>query len=131
MKNRKRGAQALAILGAVAMLVSAAFHGTLAYRAIVAALSGKGVDLAIVAALKAIWLIVAWHWLAIAVLVLAASFGRTAPWRAVLSVCGIALIGDALGAFAAIGAFVGDELLAIAGVSILAAAALFPQPANH
>jgi hypothetical protein len=132
MKNRKRSAQALAILGAVAMLVSAAFHGTLGYEGVVAALSQKGVDPTIVAALKAIWLIVSWHWLAIAILVLASSFGRTAPWRVVLLVCGIAVIGDALGAFAAIGIFVGDELLAVAGVSILAATALFQPPqANH
>lgn len=132
MTNRKRSAQALAILGAVAMLVSAAFHGTLGYQGIVAALAGKGVDPTVVAALKAIWLIVSWHWLAIATLVLASSFGRMAPWRVVLLVCGIAVIGDALGAFAAIGIFVGDELLAVAGVSILAAAALFQPPqANH
>jgi hypothetical protein len=132
MKNRKRSAQALAILGAVAMLVSAAFHGTLGYQGMVGGLAGKGVDPIIFAALKAIWLIVSWHWIAIAILVLASSFGRTAPWKVILSVCGIAVIGDALGAFAAIGAFVGDELLAIAGVSILAAAALFPPPlANH
>jgi hypothetical protein len=58
--------------------------------------------------------------------VLAASFGRTAPWKVILVVCGIAVIGDAAGAFAAIGLFVGDELLTVAGVSILAAAALFP-----
>jgi hypothetical protein len=50
----------------------------------------------------------------------------------ILLICGIAVIGDALSAFAAIGIFVGDELLAIAGVTILAAAALFqPPPANH
>jgi hypothetical protein len=58
MKNRKRGAQGLAVFGSVAMLVSAGFHGTLGYQNVVAAVAGKGVDPTIFPALKAIWLIV-------------------------------------------------------------------------
>lgn len=132
MNKRKRGAQSLAILGTVALLVSAAFHGTLGYQGVVAALAGKAIDPQIVSALKAIRQIVGWRWIATAILAFAASFGRTAPWRVILVVCGIAVIGDAVGAFAAIGLFAGDELLTTAGVAILAAAALFPpSPANH
>jgi hypothetical protein len=131
MRNRKITAQALAALGSVLLLVSAALHGTLGYQGIVTALSEKAVDPTAVAALKAIWLIVSWHWIAIALLVPAVLFGRAAPRKVILVICGLAVIGDAVAGYSAIGLFIGDELLAVAGLAILSAAALFPAPTRE
>ena len=128
MKNRRRIAQAIVILGSVVVFVSAALHGTFGYQGVVGALVSAKVDPGVIGAEKAIWLIVSWHWIVICVLALVASFGRAAPRKAILLLCGLAVIVDAIAAYAGVGLFIGDELLAIAGVAILTAAAIFPSP---
>jgi hypothetical protein len=126
MQTRRRIAQGLVILGSAVLFLSAAFHGLLAYPQIVNAITGKVADPFVVGALKSIWLIVSWHWIVIGVIALVASFGPFAPRKVILSLCGLAAIVDAVAAFVGVGLFAGDASLTVAGIAILAGAALFP-----
>ena len=132
MQNRKRIAQALAALGSLVLFVAAALHGILGYRAVFAALHGIDASPRIISALKVVWLMVSWHWIAVGLLALMAAFARTWPRGAILLICAVVAIVDAAGAYSAIGLFIGDELLGVAALAFLASAALFPPPlSNH
>ena len=76
--------------------------------------------------MQAVWEMAAWHWLVIGILTLVACFARSGPRRLILLLCGLLPLVDAIAGYAAIGPFIGDELLAVAGAAILAAAALLP-----
>ena len=128
MQNRKRIAQGLVALGSLVLFVAAALHGILGYRAVFAALHGIDAPPRIISALKVVWLMVSWHWIAVGILALIAAFARTWPRRAILPICALVALVDAAGAYSAIGLFIGDELLAVAALALLAGAALFPPP---
>jgi hypothetical protein len=84
-----------------------------------------------ISALKVVWLILSWHWIAVDILALIAAFARTWPHRAILLFCGLVAFVDAAGAYSALGLFIGDELLAVAALAFLASAALFLPPATQ
>ncbi|MGO9591885.1 MAG: hypothetical protein ACLP3K_17795 [Candidatus Acidiferrales bacterium] len=127
MQTRKRIAQALASLGSLILFVGASLHSTLGYRAIFGPLQGTTAPPENVQALKTIWVLYAWHSVAIGIVALLAAFVRGLPHRAILLVCGIITLGDATGTYAALGAFIGDEISFSCAVALLAAAALFPS----
>jgi len=128
MQIRKRIAQALVVLGSLVLLVAAALHGILGYPAVFGALAGTAVPNRIIGAFKAVWVFVSWHWIALDIFALIAAFARTLPRRAILLLCGLVPLVDAVGAYSAIGVFIGDELLTVAALAFLASAALFPPP---
>jgi hypothetical protein len=115
----------------VVLFAGAALHGVLGYPAVSGALHGTGVPPGMISALKVVWLMVSWHWIAVDILALIAAFARTWPHRAILLLCGLVALVDAAGAYSALGLFIGDELLAVAALALLASAALFPPPATQ
>jgi len=132
MQNRKRTAQALVVLGSLVLFVGAALHGIAGYREVFAALRGTDVPPRLISVFKAVWLFVSWHWIAVDIFALIAAFARQSPRRTILLLCGLVPLVDAVGAYSAIGLFIGDELLAVAALAFLASAALFPPtPTQH
>jgi hypothetical protein len=127
MRNRERIAQALVILGSLILFVSAPLHGFGGFRAVFSVLGGGNIPPHVMGALKVVWLMVSWHWVAIGAIALVVSFARTAPRRAVVLLCGLVTLLDAVGGFVAVGPFIGDELLSVAAVAILAGVVLFPS----
>jgi hypothetical protein len=130
MQNRKRIAQALVSLGSLILFVGAALHSVLGSRPVFGALQGTTAPQEIIRGLKAVWFIVAWHWTVIGVVALVAAFVRTSPHRAVLLLCGIVTLVDAAGMYAALGVFIGNEMIFASAVTFLAGAALFPPAQN-
>jgi hypothetical protein len=128
MQNRRRIAQALVILGSLALFVGAGLHGIAGYREVFGALRGTDVPPRLISVFKAVWLFVSWHWIAVDIFALIAAFAQTSPRRTILLLCGLVPLVDAAGAYSAIGLFIGDELLAVAALALLASAALFPPP---
>jgi len=126
MQNRKRIAQALAAIGSLVLFISAALHGIGGVREGFGALRGTGLPHPLISAFEAVWLFASWHWIAVGVLALIAAFARTSPRRTILLLCGLVPLVDAVGAYYALGLFIGDELLAVAALAFLASAALFP-----
>jgi hypothetical protein len=130
VKNRRRISQALVILGNFALINLAVLHAWSGYPAVSQIAAETQTAPRFAAGLKVIWLLVAWHWVAFGIIALAVSFGRRAPHRVVLSLCGLAILVDAAATLARIGWFIGDELAAVAAVAILAASVLFPAAEN-
>jgi len=126
MQNHKRLAQTLVVLGSLALFAGAALHGILGYPAVSRALHATDVPQRMISALKAVWLFVSWHWIAVDIFALIAAFAQKSPRRTILLLCGLVPLVDAAGAYYALGLFIGDELLAVAALAFLASAALFP-----
>jgi hypothetical protein len=126
MQTRRRVAQAIASLGSLILIAGAGLHSVLGSRVIFGALQGTTMPQDIIRGLKAVWLVVGWHWIVMGVVALVAAFVRTAPHRAILLLCGIIALADAAGIYAALGIFIGNEMIFASAVAFLAAAALFP-----
>lgn len=126
MQNRARIAQALAVLASVILFAGAVLHSFLGSRPVFAALDKSGGPGDIVRGLKAVWFIIAWHWAVIDIVALVAAFVRAPLRRIVLLLCGIVLAADGAGMFAALGLFIGNEMIFCSAAAFLVAAALFP-----
>jgi hypothetical protein len=126
VKNRKRIAQALVVLGNLALLALALAHARFGYPEVSRIASEGKASPFLAAGLKLIWLLASWHWVALGIIALAVSFGRRAPHRVVLLLCAMTLLVDAAATLAGPGWFIGDELLTLAGIAILLGAAVFP-----
>jgi hypothetical protein len=127
VKTRRRIAQTLVILANLTLLALAVAHARFGYPEVSRIVSGGQASPLFASGLKLMWLLAAWHWVALGITALAVSFGRRAPHRLVLSLCGLVVLVDAAATLAGPGWFIGDELLTIAAVALLAAAALFPS----
>jgi hypothetical protein len=130
MQTRKRIAQALVVLGSLVLFVVGAVHGFAGYPEISRALAGTAIPGKVIGGLKLVWLLASWHWITLGVIALVLAFSEAALRRALLLLCGFIVLVDAALAFAAVGPFIGDKLLTVAAVALLAGAALFPAAQN-
>lgn len=122
----QRIAQALVALGSLVLFAACALHGIFGYRGIFDALRGTTAPQDVVRGLKAVWFIIAWHWAVIGIIALVAAFSRLQFRRVIVFLCGIVLLADAAGMYAALGVFIGNEVIFASAVAFLAGAALFP-----
>jgi len=130
MRTRTRIAQALIVLGSLVLFVVGAVHGFAGYPQISGALAGTAIPGKIIGGLKLVWLLASWHWITLGIVALVLSLSKAALRRALLLLCGFIVLVDAALAFAAVGPFIGDELLTVAAIALLAGAALFPAAQN-
>jgi hypothetical protein len=126
MQNRKRIAQILVSLGGLILFAGCALRGIFGYRGIFDALRGTTAPQDVIRGLKAVWFIIAWHWAVLGVVALLAAFLRTAPRRIILLLCGIVALADAAGMYAALGVFIGNEMIFGSAVAFFTGAVLFP-----
>lgn len=131
MRSRQRIAQALIVLGSVVLFVVGTVHGFAGYPEISRALAGTAIPGKLIGGLKLVWLLGSWHWITLGVIALVLAFGKAALRRALLLLCGLIVLVDAALAFAAVGPFIGDELLTVAAAALLVGAILFPPPAAN
>jgi hypothetical protein len=130
MQSRKRIAQVLVALGSFVLFVAGAVHGLVGYAEVSSALAGTNLRGKLIGGLKLAWLFASWHWITLGIIALVVAFSKAAPHRTILLLCGFIVLVDAAVAYAAVGLFIGDELLAIAAIALLAGAALFPAAQN-
>jgi hypothetical protein len=127
MQNRERIARGLVISGSLILFATAALHGFLGYPALSRALSGTNLRPFLNSGVRALWLLVSWHWVAVGVVASVVAFRGRKARRLVLLICGLFGLVDAIGVFVAVGLFVGDEMLTLAGLTIMCGAMLFPS----
>jgi hypothetical protein len=125
MKNRERTARGLVILGSLLLFAAAALHGFAGYPFLSRALSTVNLNSFLQGGLRALWLLVSWHWVAVGVIALVLCFGGATQRKPLLLICGLLVLVDAIGVFIGVGFFLGDETLGVAGLAFLLAAALF------
>ena len=127
MANRKRVGQGLTAVGSALLLISAGFHSIGGYAPISTTLRATTLEGSMVRAMMAIWLMIGWHWAAFAIIALIGCFGRGGPRRVLMLLAGLVALVDAGGIYSAIGLFIGDEILAVAAVALLAGALVLPS----
>lgn len=131
MRNRRGVAQVLVVIGNIALFYLAYGHWQHGLPSVSKIVADANAPRFFAVGMKVLWVLVSWHWIVFGLMALVASFGRSAPHRAVLSLCGIAVLVDAAATFAGMGWFRGNELMFIAAIVFLAASVIFPFRENR
>jgi len=124
MKNDK-AARVLVVLSCIVLLASTAIHWIAGHLTLPHALVASNLPPPISSALHAIFILVGWDWLVIAIVVLIAAFTGTRARKPILIFCAVGLLVSAAIVFHFLGWFIADEMLAAAGLLILGGALLF------
>jgi hypothetical protein len=113
---RERAARLLVVLGAIALFATAVGHlrdyEKDAQRASVQSASMQGV-------FRAMHLLVGWQWIVLGLLALLAVIGEMRLRRALVLLCGVAVLVEAMLTFAQMGVFLGTELMALAAILMI------------
>ncbi len=130
MNGRRKAARVLVAIGSVVLFAGAALHSMLAYPMVSTALAASNLSHSLQSALRAVFLLVAWDWIAIAMIVLVAGFTETRLRRIVILFCGVALLVQTGIMLHFLGWFTGSEMIVAAGLLIVSAGFVFPPSSN-
>jgi hypothetical protein len=125
MNGRRKAARVLVAFGSVVLFAGAALHSILAYPIVSAALAASNLSHSLQSALRAVFLLVACDWIAIAIIVLIAGFTETMLRRIVILFCGAALLVQTGIMLRFLGWFTGSEMIVAAGLLIVSAGFVF------
>lgn len=122
MNNKNALARFLIISGAVVLFLSAAVHTFVAYPRVAAAVSVSNLSPTLKAALRTVFILAGWNWVAIGLLALLIALHAGTPRKLLALFLGASILVEAGLSFAMMGVFVGNELLAAAAALLLAGA---------
>ena len=125
MKKRNRAARILVALGAIVLIASAMLHSLVAYPRGSPVLSASNLSAPVQAAFRAVFLMVGWDWIVIAVVALLAAFTETKLRKALVLWCGVAALGQTGLMLAFIGAFAGSMMIGFAALLLFCGGLLF------
>ena len=125
MNGRRIAARVLVAFASVVLFASAALHSILAYPMVSAALAVSNLSHSLQSAMRAVFLLVAWDWIVIAMIVLFAGFTETMLRRIVILLCGVALLVQTGIMLRFLGWFTGSEMIVAAGLLIVSAGFVF------
>lgn len=114
-----------AILGSIVLLASAVLH-CLAYMKIASpGVGASNLSPELQSVFRVAFLSMAWNWIALAVIVLVVTFGETRFRKAVVLVCGFAVLIQAAFTVPFVGFFIGNEMIGAASILIIVGGFLF------
>jgi len=119
MTGRNRVGRILVVLGSIVLFASAAVHWFAAYPGISKALGASNLNAGLPAALRAVFLLVGWDWVVVAVVALLAAFTETSLRKILVLICGLAVLAETALTLAFIGIFVGNEMIGSAAVLLI------------
>ncbi|SRR5712692_8723302 len=125
MRNRERAARGLVFIGSFILFAQAALRDFTDYPFLSRALGTANLRPFQEGSLRALWLLLSWHWFVIGVVALGVSYGGMKLRRFVVLLCGLLALMDAIGTTIAVGLFLGNEMLSVAALALLSAAVLF------
>jgi len=125
MSGRRIAARVLVAFASVVLFASAALHSILAYPMVSAALAASNLSHSLQSAMREVFLLVAWDWIVIAMIVLFAGFTETMLRRIVILFCGVALLVQTGIMLRFLGWFTGSEMIVAAGLLIVSAGFVF------
>lgn len=112
-------------IGSLVLFASAALHSIMAYPKVSRALTASNLSAPLQAALRAVFLLVGWDWIVIAMIALVLAFTETKLRKPVVLFCGVAVLVATGLTLAFIGVFLGNELIGSAAVLIIVGGLLF------
>lgn len=129
MTGRNQAGRILVTIGAVILLASAALHFFGGYHAGFPALASSNLDPGLQAAFRVVFLAVGWHWILLSTMALVAAFSGIALRKFVVLVCGVGVLIEAAAGAAAMGFFVGNEMIGLAAILMTMGGLLFERVA--
>lgn len=112
-------------LGCLVLLAGALLHLIAGSPRVSTALAASNLNAGLQAAMRSVWFLIGWTWIVIAVVTLIAAFTETKIQKPIVLFCGFALLVQIPVWVALMGWFVGNEMLLVAGVLIVAGGLLF------
>jgi hypothetical protein len=125
MNGRNKAGRIVVAISSIVLFASAAFHSLGAYPKLASALAASNLDPPLKAALRAIFLMVGWDWIVIAIIALVAAFTETSLRKLLVLFCGVAVLVETGLTLAMIGFFIGNELIGSAAILMIAGGLLF------
>lgn len=120
MNNRVKVARSLAGLGCFILLASTALHLAGAYPRISTGLTASNLNAGLQSALRAVFLLIGWDWIVIAIIALIAAFTEARIRKSLVVFCGAALLVQAIVMVRFIGWFIGADMILASALLILA-----------
>jgi len=127
MTARNQAGRMLVTTGGVILLASAVLHFFGGYHAGFPALASSNLDPGLQAAFRVVFLGVGWHWILLSTMALVAAFSGTALRKFVILVCGVGVLVEAAAGAAAMGLFLGNEMIGLAAILMTIGGLLFER----
>jgi hypothetical protein len=121
MQKRQKVGLAVVILGTAVLFLTATMHVLMSYPPVSQALEAANLAASVDGGLRALWFMVAWHWIALGIIAVAAAFKGS---RFIVLMCAVVCFGDAAATFTVLGLFIGNIVSAVAGTLLLIGAGL-------
>lgn len=126
MKKRQIVAQLLIGLGSLNVLVGAGLHLYAGYPRLSAALAASNLSGLLANAMRAVFLMIGFAWITIAVVTLIAAFTQTRIRKPLVLFCGLSLLAEIPVWVGLMGWFIGNEMIVVSGVLITFGGFLLP-----
>ena len=120
MNNRAKVGRGLAGAGIIILFGGALLHLIAAYPEVSAGVLRSNLAANLKPALRSVFLIVGWHWLVIAAIAAVAVFTRSRVGKALVLLCGLAILVDGAVMMALLGRFIGTEMIVLSALLMLA-----------
>jgi hypothetical protein len=119
MNIRMKVGRGLASAGILILLGGALLHLIAAYPQVSTGVLASNVTADLKPALRSVFLIVGWHWIILAAVAAVATFTRARVGKALVLICGFAILVDGIVMAALLGWFVGTDMILISALLIL------------
>ncbi len=125
--GRNKAARVLVVLGAIVLFVSAAVHCAAYLKVFSPTVGRSNLQATFQSVSRVAFLLMAWDWIVIVVVALVATFGETRLRKALVLICGLAILAETALTVAFVGFFIGNELIGSAGLFLLVGGLLFER----
>jgi hypothetical protein len=125
MNQRNKAARVLVTIGSIVLFASSALHFFGGFSSGFPALAASNLKVGLQAAFRVVFLSVGWDWILLGIIALLAAFKATAARKALVLVCGLGVVIEAVVGAAIMGIFIGNEIIGAAAVLIIIGGFLF------
>lgn len=112
-------ARGLVTAGSIVLIVSAVLHALGGVKVGFPALRSSNLAPGMQAAFRVVFLSLGWHWLVLAAVVLLANSSPGRMRRALVLLCGVAVLIEAVVGAGMMGLFIGNEMIGVAGLLLV------------
>jgi hypothetical protein len=125
MNWRNNAARILVTSGSIVLFAAAVLHFFAGYSTGFAALAASNLKVGLQTAFRVVFLSVGWDWILLGTIALVAAFKATAARKALVLVCGLGVLIEAVAGAAIMGIFIGNEMIGAGAVLIIIGGLLF------
>ena len=125
MNRRTKVARILVTIGSFVLFASGVLHFFAGYSHGFPALAGSNLNVGLQTAFRVVFLSLGWDWIVLGTIALVAAFKATAARKALVLVCGLGVLIEAVVGAAIMGIFIGNEMIGAAAILITIGGLLF------